>query len=204
MKSQSRLDEPSLLREGVATWTASWINRQQQGKPWRWPVKEGQPINRILVPILKTQTAHHCSFCDSFPIDSVSIETIEHFKPKSRFPEEAFHWSNLFYCCTRCQDSKREDYSELLLKPDAADYNFSRYFFCDFTTGILQPNPQAPADDQLRALITLQLYGLNSNGRPEDRKRWIARNAIQTDEHPDDRPYRFLFSLENPTPTTPA
>jgi hypothetical protein len=54
-------------------------------------------VNQKLLPLLKNQTQDHCSFCDAFPVDPPSIPTIEHFRPKTAFPKEAFKWENLYY-----------------------------------------------------------------------------------------------------------
>jgi uncharacterized protein (TIGR02646 family) len=190
VKKQTRLQQPQILGRSASKWTEKWIQRRNANKPWRWPVEEGIPINRIISEPLKQQTDAHCSFCDSFPVETVSGDTIEHFKPKSKFPESAFDWHNLFYCCARCQTSKREKFDDLLLKPDAENYSFSRYFNMDFTKGTIVPNPMATPDDQARAATTISLYGLNEYNRPNDRIRWIEKSS-QAQLH--DCPYRFMF-----------
>ncbi len=170
MRKQDRLEEPAALRDGAAQWTAVWIGKQNEKKPWRWPVKDGQSINLLLLEPLRKQTANHCSFCDGFPVESLSVETIEHFHPKSSIPEKAFEWRNLFYCCTRCQAAKKENFDPLLLKPDEPDYVFNRYFICDYTTGRINPNPRSNEADQKRAETTITLYDLNGASRPESRR----------------------------------
>ena len=68
MRKQERLGEPAALRDGATQWTATWIGKQNEKKPWRWPVKDGYPINQLLLEPLRKQTASHCSFCDGFPV----------------------------------------------------------------------------------------------------------------------------------------
>jgi hypothetical protein len=63
----------------------------------RWHEIDGAKVNQKLLPLLKNQTQDHCSFCDAFPVDPPSIPTIEHFRPKTAFPREAFKWENLYY-----------------------------------------------------------------------------------------------------------
>lgn len=46
-----------------------------------------------------------CAFCEVFPEDSGHIE-VEHFNPKSLYPEETFQWNNLLPACRRCNGSK--------------------------------------------------------------------------------------------------
>ena len=38
--------------------------------------------------------------------DSPHEETIDHFRPRSRFPHLSFDWLNLVYCCYRCNQRK--------------------------------------------------------------------------------------------------
>lgn len=82
-------------------------------------------LNNHLLPLLKAQTGGCCSFCDKRPVEQ---ESIEHNKPKSRFPADAYAWTNLFYCCAKCQGRKREKWHALLLKPDETGYRFEDYF----------------------------------------------------------------------------
>lgn len=48
-----------------------------------------------------------CAFCESKPAESGNIE-VEHFKPKSLYPELAFDWENLLPICRRCNNSKSD------------------------------------------------------------------------------------------------
>jgi uncharacterized protein (TIGR02646 family) len=195
MRKQERLEEPADLKNGKAKWTEAWIANHAAKKAWRWPKKGGQEVNKIILLTLREQTLQHCSFCDGFPVPSISVETIEHFYPKSSFHDKAFEWGNLFYCCTRCQAAKKEAFDPMLLKPDEADYEFARYFICDFTTGKICPNPTASPSDQKRAITTIDLYQLNGPSRPEHRKRTLRLWQNDTDAvEVDDFPYRDFLA----------
>ncbi len=76
-----------------------------------------------------------------------------------------------------CQQ-KRDDFDDALLRPDAADYEFDRYFRWDFTTGEMKINTLAPSEDQHRADVTIRLYRLNE-GHPRLRK--LALQSRPTD-----------------------
>ncbi len=121
-------------------------------------------------------TAGHCSFCEAFPLEGQSNEPIEHFRPKSKFHSLAYDWSNLYYCCEKCQSSKGEQWSEDLLAPDAPGYRWSDWFEFDYTTGQLKPNTFAHSTSQERASVTIRLYGLDSSERVRRRilelKKW--------------------------------
>ena len=50
-------------------------------------------------------TKGKCVFCESF-IETVDYPNIEHFHPKSLYPEHAFEWGNLFPSCRKCNIPK--------------------------------------------------------------------------------------------------
>jgi hypothetical protein len=79
-----------------------------------------------------------------------------------------------------------------LLRPDAADYRFERFFIINFSTGELQPNPAASSEDQTKAQITIDILDLNHRGQMLARCHSIERS--QSGDIPiDDLAYRFLF-----------
>jgi uncharacterized protein (TIGR02646 family) len=48
-----------------------------------------------------------CAYCECNPTEGGYIE-IDHFKPKSRYPEYAFDWDNLLPSCGRCNKAKSD------------------------------------------------------------------------------------------------
>lgn len=48
-----------------------------------------------------------CAFCES-KIITVDYGDIEHFQPKSKFPELAVTWANLLLSCKRCNGSSQK------------------------------------------------------------------------------------------------
>ena len=167
MRKQIRPAEPAILIEHGTRWTQQWIElrKRNPAAQFSWYVVNGEPANVLLMPFLRDMTQEHCAFCDAFPFSDRSPETIEHFRPKSLFPEVAYHWVNLYYCCARCQGEKGGQWDDRLLSPDAPDYSFERYFFFEFTTGALRPNPQATKEDQDRARETIRIYNLDEPKR---------------------------------------
>lgn len=55
--------------------------------------------------------AGKCMYCESRIIDT-QYGDIEHLKPKDKFPELEFEWSNLGFACTVCNNSKNKHYSK--------------------------------------------------------------------------------------------
>jgi uncharacterized protein (TIGR02646 family) len=171
MRQFQRADEPEVLRENFERWTTQYVQlrRANPGAKFIWYTVNGVTARAHILPALKLQTADHCSFCDAFPIDGVSNETIEHFRPKSQFPEQAYLWANLYYCCDACQSAKREEWDERLLQPDGEGYTFTRYFEFDFTTGQIRPSSLTNEEEQSRAARTIELYGLDTPSRRRNR-----------------------------------
>jgi uncharacterized protein (TIGR02646 family) len=192
MRRFDRLPEPEFLTDKWEAWGLEWERRSSEGQAFYWHQVDGEPVNRRLMPFLKTQTQDHCSFCDNYPVSPPSLDTIEHFKPKSKYPREAYKWTNLYFCCVYCQQ-KSDAFNEAALQPDAEDYSFERYFRWDWTLGTLEVNERATPKDQARAKATIELYNLNKR-HPALRKRALHQRAKDADSPLDDFAYRDYVS----------
>jgi uncharacterized protein (TIGR02646 family) len=200
MRKFFRDEEPTFLAENCEEWGKDWELRHADGKPFYWHEVGGEPVNQRLLPLLIPQTQNHCSFCDCFPIDPPSIPTIEHFRPKAMFPLDAFRWSNLFLCCTHCQQSEGV-FTEAILAPDATEYEFDRYFRWDHTQGTLEVNEKAIPENRTRAAATIAYFRLNV-GHPTHRKIQLIRRSTSQNDPLDTWPYRDY--LTGPEPTAEA
>ena len=194
MKTQ-RPAAPQWLLENYQRWGQRYVQRLASNPRARftWPQLNNKTIDHRLMSLLRQMTNDHCSFCDVFQMVAEIRGTMEHFKPKAKYPSEAYQWENLFLCCDKCQNAKLELFDPDLLKPDEADYDFSRYFIFNFSSGRLVPNPTAALLDQQRAIITLTIYGLNDGERPQARKRVFASYCQSANPALNDFSYRFMF-----------
>jgi uncharacterized protein (TIGR02646 family) len=179
MRKQTRPPEPEVFAENAEKWNAQWaeLRRKQPGAQFKWYKLGKRPAREWALPPLREMNQSHCSFCDTFPIADRAIESIEHFKPKSReeFYGEAYTWTNLYFCCNFCQMFKAEQWDENLLRPDDPDYEFLRYFEFDYTTGAIRPSLTASPERQKRADITIQLYGLDRPEKQRERRRELGK-----------------------------
>lgn len=178
-------------------WTANWIKRREKNAGakfyWpRYPNAKGTPINQQMVPILFGVTEWHCAYCDGFPLRN-NDETIDHFRPKSKYPLLAYAWENLFPVCSACQSAKMEQFDELLLKPDEEGFDFQNYFIVDYITFELLPNPKATEHNKLRAEKTIELLGLKHKAHCTTRRHHYERFHNSTNPIQDDYAYRYLF-----------
>lgn len=195
-------------------WGAEWEVKRKQKKRFSWR-NDKENFRTIILPLLREMTKSHCSFCDFYPMESGAQDTVEHFVPKSgeyAQPKIAYKWSNLYLACRNCQ-AKGSQYSELLLKPDATDYEFRKYFDINPTTGDVIPSiKNKNINDYKRAKITIDLYKFNRNGKPKARLETlenyqniynlIKENSKVKFNHKKDkylnfdkRPYRFFIEV---------
>jgi uncharacterized protein (TIGR02646 family) len=196
MMKSVRSESPNCLIENYKKWgkqlKTSWENNPNYSFHWHSSYEE-------IADKLFNMTDNHCSFCDIQPLKQ-SGATIEHFKPKRRFPLLAYTWINLFYCCPNCQ-KKLDEFNDNCkpLKPDQVSYSFQHYFRFDETLeGIfIRPNIERTMDEQQRAEETIRLYGLNKFARPEARK--VVLDDFREDKRLgkikdiNDYSYRFIL-----------
>jgi uncharacterized protein (TIGR02646 family) len=129
-------------------------------------------IYNLLKSEVKKISESHCSFCDGYPLNDTSKETIEHYYPKAEYKHKTYEWDNLYFCCDKCQSfSNSHKPFQVTLKPDDEHYHFENHFWFDAEDGLVKLNN----DDDTNARIFLDRYGINK--RPEKiiarRKRYI-------------------------------
>ncbi len=190
MQPWQRGEAPAVLVENSQAWGSEYAQRKSQDPAFRFAWKgDSYPLIRNA---LKALTDCHCSYCDGYPVDAHGKEEVDHFRPKGgahpEFHPLAYEWTNLFYCCSGCNDKKKERWSEQLLRPDAQNYTFLRYFEYETDSGELKPNPLATANDQQKASESIRIFGLNRPGLCTLRRRHLQ------DADPD-RPFRFLQAI---------
>jgi uncharacterized protein (TIGR02646 family) len=193
-----RTEAPQCLKENYKYWGKEYKGNLEANPNYsfHWHSRRDEIEDALFL-----MTANHCSFCDIQPLRA-SGATIEHFRPKNssilrnKFPLLAYYWGNLFYCCSNCQ-KKGTRFSRNLLKPDKISYSFRHYFIYNYSTGIIDPNPARSVDDREKAKITIDLYGLNKWGRPDERVK--ERNCFLEDrelgKNKDIKDYSYRFIL---------
>jgi uncharacterized protein (TIGR02646 family) len=196
MPAAQRGPLPAEMSKRMADWSNGWMERVRvtpSAPRFRWPQFAGRALNAHLIELLRPLTERHCAYCDGYPLGTTSQETVDHFEPKSRAPERAFDWHNLYLACNVCQACKLERFDSALLRPDEDGFAFERYFVLQFRDGTLAPQPAASPEDQHRARVSIAIFGLNAGGRPAARlraiRRWRERPIAGRDIR--DEAYRF-------------
>lgn len=84
------------------------INRPACPNPTALATNYKHPDNKIA---LIAASSGKCMYCEE-KILSSQFGDVEHIKPKSRFPELEFEWSNLGFVCSKCNNEKSNKYYE--------------------------------------------------------------------------------------------
>lgn len=195
---------PTFLAQNWRQWGIDYSEKRGANRTYKfqWKTWENTPVNQLLLEPLSEMTAGHCAYCDWFPTDCGTDPTIDHFKPKTRFPLEAYAWPNLYLACRQCQRKADSELTEaqfnLLLRPDESEYSFEKFFIYKYLTGEIEPNPRASSSNYHRAELTIRVLRLNSEGRPAARKRMLSvfeklDDASQS-RFKNEQPFRFLLS----------
>jgi uncharacterized protein (TIGR02646 family) len=123
-----------------------------------------------------------CSYCANWIPRGESSPTIDHFIPKSIRPDLAYEWSNYRLACPLI-NTRKKDYQDVL-DPFTLHYN---WFFLDFPTLLLKPNPELSVQDQQRVWRTIKRLKLNEDETfIHSRNHWLEAYCR---EH---TPYSFL------------
>lgn len=104
-----------------------------------------------------------CSYCSSwtFRTDRATRPqdgTVDHFVPKSASPAQAYEWANFRLCRRRLNERKgnhRDVLDPFTLAP--------RWFFLDFRTFRLVPNPALSSADSTYVVTTIDRLQLNED-----------------------------------------
>ena len=130
--------------------------------------------------------ANNCGYCerkcDADADDAGRSPTVDHFRPRNRYPRLTYQWSNWIYSCRRCN----EDYKGGNWPPfgyvdpcaAAAAGRPDRYFDYSHVTGEIIPKSGLSEPDRNKALRTLTDLGLNALDMRINRRRWIERLRV--------------------------
>ncbi|MCB1132300.1 MAG: hypothetical protein KDN05_14310, partial [Verrucomicrobiae bacterium] len=161
MHRWTRPPEPAELSAKCEELTKAFIaEKNASGKTphCKWPhVTNADGEVETLQKMFSRHTHEHCNYCDSIMRYS-SRDTIDHFLPKSIFPDLSYAWENLYLCCDGCQ-RKGTDFDREVLRPDEPGYSFARYFRFHLDGNISVIARKDP--DRRRAEITIRVLKLD-------------------------------------------
>ncbi len=145
----------------------------------------GQPNDsywRRFAPELRGRFDGKCGYCERRCAERSEVgsraPTVDHFRPKSRFPRLTYEWSNWIFCCSRCNGRKADKWPATgLVDPCAIAIleRPERYFDYNHRTGEIMPRAGLVQDDRDKAFQTVADLGLNVSEMRRNRRRWIDR-----------------------------
>lgn len=111
-----------------------------------------------------------CSYA-CVPIHDISgVRSVEHFKPKSKYPELAYDWDNYRLACGK-MNSRKKDHEDVLDPFLVGD----DWFELDFTDGSIRPAGHLAAADKKKADDTIKRLGLDDRSFRSDRLHVLER-----------------------------
>lgn len=109
--------------------------------------------------------AHSCHW---IPCDT-GAKTVEHFKPKNKYPQDAYRWENYRLVCGTLNGRKgdRDDVLDPFTLPEG-------WFVIDFPSLLIRPSSRISAIEAELVIKTIRRLGLNDEGTClQARMNWI-------------------------------
>jgi uncharacterized protein (TIGR02646 family) len=155
-KAQATLEAKGDRAAQSAAVEALWKAKQK--------TKSFAPVKAALKEMCSDPT-ERCHYCEDAPVSG-----IDHFRPKTLYPEWAFLWENFVYACQNCNGAKSnvfplEDDQPLLIDPRSEDP--MQFLSLDIlNTFWFSPHHSLKQNDfgRRRAEETIKILTLNSRG----------------------------------------
>lgn len=100
----TRIDKPKVLEKNADKWTRDLLAATTKQDRDKTQKKYG---HRQVKQALLEMFGGKCAYCES-KIIHVDYGHIEHFKPKDKFRELCFQWSNLLLACGVCNGAEHK------------------------------------------------------------------------------------------------
>lgn len=107
----NRDTKPAILVNNEKSWTTNLVDAITNcGEYSKIPKEQKEKLlvhyrHQEIKNVLFQSSLQKCAFCETKPGESGNIE-VEHFAPKSIYPELAFKWENFLPACRKCNGSK--------------------------------------------------------------------------------------------------
>lgn len=104
---------PQVLLDNKAIWTQNLLDAvNTYGGYSKIPESEKKSLlshyrHKDIQTALFASSHHKCAFCECKPGEGGHIE-VEHFEPKSLYPDLAFEWDNFLPSCRKCNEEKAD------------------------------------------------------------------------------------------------
>ncbi len=180
----ARTLQPAVLSKKAAEWTRDYIAARAvlDADPGNITLKitaksaESKYHQKEVQTALSSMFEGKCAYCESH-VDHVAYPHIEHFKPKSTYPESCFDWGNMLWACGKCNGKEfKGDLFPLkneggpFVNPVEEDPASHFEFEYDEVTGVVFLNPIS-----VRGETTARIMGLNRREMLVDHRRFYVK-----------------------------
>ncbi len=188
-----RATKPAILKKNEEKWTTDIVNASDEHTKKKAIAKYNKgTIKKALVSMFHGK----CAYCESY-ISDVDYGDIEHFRPKSKFPELAVTWDNLLLACKRCNGAEQKgdtwyDNNEggPLVNPctDEPDDFFEFEYDEETHIAIVKPKNK-------RGEISEEVYGLNKDELLRSRNHYIRTLVVLSQLYNSDEEAKTLLDI---------
>ena len=176
----NRGSEPEGLGEVRSRHTGRWVDYYINGVGSR----PSDSYWRRFHDDLKRVFAGLCAYCEE-----TTKGEVDHFRPKSRFPDLVYSWTNWVFACSGCNDAKINSWPNggyvnpcATSLPDRPE----RHFAFDTQTGFILPNSSLSPDRREKAQRTIDDLGLNDWHHLTNRVEWLELFSAAMPANPKD------------------
>ncbi|MCE9884391.1 HNH endonuclease family protein [Obesumbacterium proteus] len=121
-------------------------------------------------------TSHYkCAFCECIPAEGGNYVQVEHFHPKSKYPDECFSWDNFLPCCGICNNKKGTLDTKNVPIFNPYDDELDDAFYVNLLKVV-------PNELNEKAVNTEREISLNSDRLISSRVGFLMKIQIQTEE----------------------
>ena len=165
MRWIDRGPEPGGVAGYASRFTQGWIDYFENRVGWRPEDYYWREFRQTL----GSRSNNICWYCERQCYSNAHTgdraPTVDHFRPRSKFPALAYVWSNWVFSCRRCnEDNKGNGWPELGYVDPALTMlgeRPERYFDYDSETGEIIPKIGLTGDARQKAWHTIEDLGLN-------------------------------------------
>ncbi|MBN2807573.1 MAG: TIGR02646 family protein [Prolixibacteraceae bacterium] len=167
----TRIDKPEILISKEEKWKSTleialseFLLNKSTSKRKKLDLAYSKYKHKQIKDSLRRMFSDKCAYCESH-ISHIGFGHIEHFHPKSKFPDLCYDWDNLMLSCEICNgkeykgDKFPESYeSGPLINPVEENPDDFFYFEYDPYVGVANVIPK---NNNKRAITTEEVLGLN-------------------------------------------
>ena len=164
----NRGPEPAGLTTIRASHTPGWVAHYRDNLSAKPP---SDKLWKCFRSDLRAAFSGLCGYCEE-----LCHMEIDHFRPKSRFPELVYAWSNWIVSCHRCNQLKGDKWPAGGYVNPCAKSKPARpenFFTFDTTTGEIIPKSGLTPSRYDKAQIMIENLGLNEGFHLEKRLQWL-------------------------------